>query len=136
MITRGILIAIAVYAGQAQAAPLSLDEYLAQVEKSDPGYRASRQAASGSLAASEAASLAFKPQFFTNMQWYDDTRTTQVPAIYGESHIGKNLTAGLQQQFTFGLQLQLTLDASQSTLVGADPALAVRNPLTNVYFIP
>src|SRR4051812_16774517 len=114
MLKRGIFMAIVAHAGLAHAATLSLDEYLAQVEKSDPGYRASRQSASGSLAASEAASLAFKPELFTNFQRFDDTRTPQAPAIQGESHNGRNLTAGLQQQTTFGLQLQLAVDASQS----------------------
>src|SRR4051794_23126989 len=103
MLHRGFLIALLLYTSPVRAAPVSLEDSLAQVEKSDPGYRASRQAASGTMAAAEAASLAFKPQLFTHFQWYDDTRTTQAPAIQGESHIGRTLMAGLQQQTTFGL---------------------------------
>src|SRR5271170_1132684 len=132
-----LLFALALGAlAQAQAATLSLDDYLAQVEKSDPGYRSMRESSDGSLAASQAAGLMFKPQLYAKLEYIDDTRTTQAPSIQGDSNIKRNAIAGIQEQTPFGVQLQLEFDHIQSTLVGYDPELVGNPNLTNTYVTP
>jgi outer membrane protein TolC len=120
----------------ARANTLSVDDYLAQVEKSDPGYRSLRGSSAGSLSTAGTATLAFRPQLYAKVEYIDDTRTTQAPSVQGESNIKRNAAAGIQQQTPWGLQLQLEFDYQQSELIGSDPALVARPNLLNVYVTP
>jgi outer membrane protein TolC len=116
--------------------PLALDDYLAQVKKSDPGYQGLLQESAAAELTSEKGSLLFKPQFFSSVQLVDDTRDTQAPAIYGTTHIQRNFSIGLRGQTPYGVGLQLSYEYNQSNLFNTDPSIVTSPGLTNSYFVP
>lgn len=120
----------------AYAQTLSVEEYLGQVSQSHQGYRSLRAQSEGALHASKSASLLFKPQAFTNAQYIYDPRTTHAPSIEGYRNIHRNISFGLRQQTNFGLQLQLSVDYAQGTLLGTNPAFVINPNLVNFFVIP
>ncbi len=120
----------------ASSATLSLNEYLLQVEKSDPAYRSQVQVGVASQDTARSADLLFRPQFFAKAQFIDDTRNTSAPQIYGSSNIQRSFSVGVREQTPYGLGIQLSFDANYSTLINTDPSLVKYPNFSNVYFVP
>ncbi len=115
---------------------LTVDDYLGQVERADPGYQGMLQAQAATVATSAKAALLFHPQFFTHLEYTDDTRDTQAPAIQGTSVIRRNAAIGVKEQTPYGLGVQLSVNVDQSSLFNTDPNLVLRPNLTNIYIVP
>jgi outer membrane protein TolC len=120
----------------AQAAVLSLDDYLNQVMHTDPGYQGLVQESTAAQATSEKALLLFRPQFFTQLQYIDDTRSVAAPEIQGEKNIGRNISVGFREQTPWGMGLQLAFSANQVSLIGTDPSLVPYPAIENTYVVP
>ena len=115
---------------------LPVEDFLNQVSNANEGYQALQMETDGAEKTVGAASLFFKPQVFTQFQYIYDTRDTHAPDIEGKRDIQKSASAGLRQQTPFGLQLQLSMDYSHSTLLGANSPLVTRPSITNLYPVP
>jgi len=120
----------------AHASAITIDEYLAQVRKSDPGYQGLVQESASTELTSEKTTLLFKPQFFSSLQLIDDTRNTQAPAVFGTSHIQRNFSAGVRGQSAYGIGYQLSYEFNQSNLFNIDPNIVTAPALTNSYVVP
>jgi len=120
----------------AQAEVLPLDEYLAQVIHSDPGYQGLVQESVSAQATSRKALLLFRPQFFTQLQYIDDTRDTASPEIQGVKNIGRNISVGFREQTPYGMGIQLAFSANQTSLIGTDPTLVPFPAIENTYVVP
>lgn len=131
-----MILSLGLLSGFAQGAPLKLEDFLKQVEGANPGYRGLIEESSSSQAISEQANLLFKPQFFTQLQYVDDTRDTPSPGIQGTSNIRRSASIGLREQTPWGLGVQLSLDTNRSILFNVDPTLVPRPDLTNSYIVP
>jgi outer membrane protein TolC len=80
--------------------------------------------------------LLFHPQFFTQLQYVDDTRDTQSPPIYGTSISRRNVAVGVREQTPYGLGVQLAFDYDQSILYNTDPNFITHPNLMNTYVVP
>jgi nucleoside phosphorylase/outer membrane protein TolC len=125
---------ISVFSSHAHA--FSLDEYLTQVQHSHDGYRSLEQDSQGALAAAQTSNLLFKPQAFSAFQYTYDPRDTHDPALEGDKTVAQSISAGVREQTPWGLQLQLSLDYSLSTLIGTTSPLVTRPIVTNLYPVP
>ena len=120
----------------AQGAVLSLEEFLHQVSRSNGDYLSMQMDSQGSELSSKVATLLFKPRVYTNMQYVYDPRDTHVPDLEGNRQIIRNASVGIQEQTPFGLQLQLSMDYSQSALLGTNSPLVTNQTITNIYPVP
>lgn len=117
-------------------ATLNLNDYLLQVQKSDPAYQSQVRNGDASEATSKSAKLLFRPQFFLKAQFVDDTRNTASPDIYGTSNIQRNFSVGLREQTPYGLGVQVSFDASNTTLIGTSPGFITSPNYSNTYVAP
>jgi nucleoside phosphorylase/outer membrane protein TolC len=114
----------------------SVDDYLQQVEHSHDGYHAMEEDSAGAKAAAKSADLIFKPQVFSELQYTYDPRDTHSPELYGDKTIAQGVSTGFREQTPWGIQLQLSLDYTQNTLLGESSPLITRPTVTNLYVVP
>jgi nucleoside phosphorylase/outer membrane protein TolC len=114
----------------------SVEDYLQQVEHSHDGYHAMEEDSAGANAASKSADLIFKPQVFSELQYTYDPRDTHSPELYGDKTIAQGVSTGFREQTPWGIQLQLSLDYTQNTLLGETSPLITRPTVTNLYVVP
>lgn len=127
-------IALPIFALSSSA--FTVDEYLAQVSQSNDGYHSLVEQSLGANASGQSAELLFKPQVFTNLQYSYDPRDTHSQPLYGDHTLAKSFSAGVREQTPWGLQLQLSLDYNQETLLGISSPLITKPTVTNVYPVP
>lgn len=123
-------------AGAAVPPALSVDEYLQEVARSNPGYRGLLEASAGARETSKKADLIFSPQLVSDLQYIDNTLDTHAPLIEGTSNIERNIRVGIRGQTPWGLSLELTYNRDQSMLFNTDPAFVTAPYLTNTYVNP
>ncbi|MBK8201836.1 MAG: TolC family protein [Bdellovibrionales bacterium] len=98
---------------------LSLDEYLKQVNGANQGQiGAERQAEAANLKASE-ADLLFMPQFFTEARMASEGKKMNPPLLVFDRIETSSVSAGLAQQFSFGLQGKLYYSLSETKYVNS-----------------
>ncbi len=122
--------------GATDRTSLSVEDYLRQVERADPGYRSYVQAASASFATAEKSKLLFQPEFYTKLLYIDNTLDTQAPSIDGTTNIKRNAEAGIRGQTPFGLSLSISFNINQSSLFNANPLIVTAPNLTSTYVNP
>ncbi len=88
-------------------APLSLADYLKQVEEKNQGVVANKLVAEGTKAREEEGRLIFRPSIFAQGQMMVDKKPVANPA-QGDRTDTEYVTAGLAQNFNFGLKGQLS----------------------------
>jgi outer membrane protein TolC len=130
------LLLVSVSARAEQKEVLPVEEYLRQVQLSNPAYRGQRAQAAGSLATAGEAGILFETQAFGNFQYVDNTLDTQAPAIQGTKNIQRNMTVGLRKQTRFGLGLSLSFVLNQNSLLNVNRDFVAYPDFQNTYFTP
>ena len=83
---------------------LTLNEYLAQVEKESLAFRANQLSAEGSKLVAREADLITSPVFFASAKYNFDGKMANPPAKSYEDTRTNTYSLGVSQQFDFGLQ--------------------------------
>ncbi|MBI2520817.1 MAG: TolC family protein [Bdellovibrio sp.] len=107
----------------AQAIAYSFEDYLQDVRGKNSALQGAIKSIQGSLLRSNEAALYHRPSFFFNGQYSDDQRPTAAPAFQGSETIRKTFQSGLTHQFQFGAKASLSYNISETTIIGASPAL-------------
>jgi len=90
------------------SAPLTLNDFLAQVQEKNQGVVANKLVAEGTLAREEEGRLVFRPSLFAQAQSTVDKKPVANPATQGDRTDSQYGTIGLAQNFNFGLKGQLS----------------------------
>lgn len=106
----------------AQAAKLSIDDYLAQVTEQNPAMQSSAKSASAAELRSNGADIATTPFLFATHTRLDDQKETMTPTFQGTRTqsadysigVGFNSTVGLAGKYTFNIN---KLELQNATLV-------------------
>lgn len=103
-----ILAVTALVPGLSYSAPLSLADYLNQVQEKNQAVVANKLVAEGTQAREEEGRLIFRPSIFAQGQMTVDKKPVANPATQGDRTDTEFVTAGLAQNFNFGLKGQLS----------------------------
>ena len=101
------------------AAVLTLDNFLKQVEEKNQMLNASKLSSASAVKRKDEKSLLFSPSFFAQAQIVTDKKATTVVSMMGDRTDADMISTGLMQQFTFGLQGKLTYTLSHTKLNNA-----------------
>jgi len=103
----------------AQAIPLSLGDYLNQVESQNQTIASSKQASSGAELQSKEASLLYSPTLSVQAQWLDDHfRNALLPTAY-EKLQTDDYTIGITQKTPWGLDLGFSYHLDKTGYINA-----------------
>ncbi len=90
-----------------RAAPLTLREYLDQVQSGSPAVRSSIETIEGTSGSAKESELVTMPRFFVSGSRTTDRRQFYIPFMGGRT-TADNFNFGLEKQFTFGLSAKLS----------------------------
>lgn len=119
----------------------SLDQYLEQVRTQNMSYQSAELQMKGSILRRREADLFFKPQFFFNAQKGYDSKLPSPPFLVFDEVKTESYSAGISQEFSFGVETKLSYNLMKSEYKGlsiagaadpywdASPALEVSIPL-------
>lgn len=110
------LIAALLILNNAQAAPMSLDEYLKQVQVKDPGSKAATINQEAQLLKKEEADLQTTIRLEGQASHMDDRRPTLMPSFMGTRTTNTSYSLGLAQQSPYGLRWKLSGNLSKTKL--------------------
>ncbi|MBY0412893.1 MAG: hypothetical protein K2Q18_01945, partial [Bdellovibrionales bacterium] len=102
------IMAIAFAPSTAFSAQLSLNDFLAQVQEKNQGVVANKLVSEGTEARSEEGRLIFRPSIFAQTQAMVDKKPVANSATQGNRTDTEYVTAGLSQNFDFGLKGQFS----------------------------
>ncbi|AUN99566.1 hypothetical protein C0V70_15925 [Bacteriovorax stolpii] len=105
---QSLLAAILLVPSLGYTAPLSLADYLRQVEEKNQGVVANKLVAEGTKAREEEGRLIFRPSIFAQGQMMVDKKPVANTSTQGDRTDTQYVTAGLAQNFNFGLKGQLS----------------------------
>ena len=107
----------------AHASPISLSEYLNQVEGASPAVSASQNNFKGTLQTAKESVMIFMPRFTLQASHMLDERQNSSSAFFGNRTTTDNFTAGIEKQFSFGLNTKLSYGFINNQTSGASPLL-------------
>lgn len=119
----------------------TLDQYLDQVKNQNKSYQSADLQMKGSVLRRREADLFFKPQFFFNAQKGHDSRLPSPPFLVFDEVKTENYSAGITQEFSFGVETKLSYSLIKSEYKGlsiagaadpywdASPSLEINIPL-------
>lgn len=87
---------------------ITIDQYLDQVKKQNMSYQAAEKQDQGASLQKREADLFFTPQFFFNAQSGFNSQLPSPPFLVYDEVRQQNITAGISQEFSFGLQTKLS----------------------------
>jgi outer membrane protein TolC len=105
------------------SAQLKLEDFLQQVEDKNQSMTASKLIVEGSQERSNEGKLIFRPTIFAEGRTVIDKKPTTNIQAQGDRTDYNFVTAGIQQQFNFGLQGKLGYNLSHTKIYNASPAL-------------
>ena len=123
----GIFLAFACSFSVQASSPLSIDDYVRQVRKSNQAVQGSSLNSQGALERSSEGDLLLAPQLFSNIQHTDDHKPTLIPVFQGDRTVTDYASLGISKLTDFGLQSSLTYSLTRNHIYDASPAL-VTNP--------
>jgi outer membrane protein TolC len=103
-------------------AQLSLDDYLLQVKEKNQSMTASKLLVEGADLKADEGKLLFRPSVFAQAQAATDKKPTTNRSAQGDRTDYTFFTAGLIQQFNFGLQGKLGYNFSHTKIYDASPS--------------
>ncbi|MDD4973775.1 MAG: TolC family protein [Bacteriovorax sp.] len=112
------------------SAQLTLDDFLKQVEGKNQSMTASKLIAEGAQERANEGKLIFRPNIFAQAQSTIDKRPTANVNAQGDRTDNNFVTAGILQQFNFGLQGKLGYNFSHTRIYDASPAFL---PINNFH---
>jgi outer membrane protein TolC len=101
------------------SAQLSLNEFLTQVQEKNQGVVANKLVAEGTADREEEGRLIFRPSIFAQGQATVDKKPVGNPATQGDRTDTEYVTAGLMQNFNFGLKGQLSYTVFHTKIYNA-----------------
>lgn len=104
------------------SAQLTLQEFLNQVVEKNQSMTASKLISEGANERSSEGNLVFRPSFFAQAQTAVDKKPTTNINAQGDRTDNSFVTAGIIQQFNFGLQGKLGYNFSHTKIYNASPA--------------
>ncbi|MBC7538983.1 MAG: TolC family protein [Bacteriovorax sp.] len=104
------------------SAQLSLNDFLKQVEGKNQSMTASKLIVEGAQERSNEGKLIFRPSVFAQAQTAVDKKPTTNINAQGDRTDYNYVTAGILQQFNFGLQGKLGYNLSHTKIYDASPA--------------
>ncbi len=107
----------------ANAAELTLSEFLDQVTKNNQGYMSMQKGSEAGQARSEEGDLITSYSFFANYQNVNDKRETNFAFVTGDRTTTNALSFGISKLTTFGLSGSLRYDINYSYMHGANQTL-------------
>jgi len=87
---------------------VTIDQYLDQVKKQNMSYQAAEKQDKGAALQKREADLFFTPQFFFNAQAGYDSKLPSPPFMVFDQVRQENMTAGISQEFSFGVEAKLS----------------------------
>ena len=111
---------------------LTLNEYLKQVEGASPALQASSYNSEGALQSAVESELPLMPKFTVQANHLLDERQNTSSLFYGTRTISDTLVAGIEKQFSFGLNTKLSYTLMNNQTTGASPQFYVPNG-SNIY---
>lgn len=114
------LITLLISLSTAQAAPMSLENYLQQVEQQDPGTKAAKFNEQAQKLKAEEAELQTKVRMEGQATHMDDRRPTLMPLFMGTRTTNTSYSLGLAQQTSFGPKWKLSGNLSKTKLYGVN----------------
>lgn len=105
---KAMLTVLAIVPSLGFSAQLTLNDYIAQVQEKNQGVVANKLVAEGTQAREEEGSLIFRPSLFAQGQVMVDKRPVANTATQGDRTDTQYVTAGLAENFNFGLKGQLS----------------------------
>ncbi|MBC7713254.1 MAG: TolC family protein [Rhizobacter sp.] len=102
--TRALLALCALIPSIGFSAQLSLNDYLAQVQEKNQGIVANKFVAEGTSERENEGRLIFRPSIFANGQIMVDKKPVANPQFQGDRTDTQFITAGLQENFDFGVR--------------------------------
>jgi len=116
-----VAILVGFFCSQSLSKPLSLDEYLGQVKKGNEGIQALMEGSKAVLSRQEEARLLVRPNFFTNISFYNDAKPTAAPFFMGTRTLVDSYNFGFAQQTPFGLAGKLYYQWTYTRIEGTQP---------------
>lgn len=104
------------------AAQLTLDNFLRQVEEKNQAMIASHLIVEGAEERSDEGKLIFRPSIFAEAQAAIDKKPTTNISAQGDRTDNNFVSAGVLQQFSFGLQGKVGYNFSHTKIYNASPA--------------
>src|SRR5690606_39998082 len=87
---------------------VTIDQYLDQVRKQNMSYQAADKQDKGAALQKRESDLFFTPQFFFNAQSGFNAQLPSPPFMEYDEVRQQNLTAGISQEFSFGLEAKFS----------------------------
>ena len=106
----------------ANADQLTLEKFLKQVEEKNQSVTASKLIVEGTTSRADEGKLIFKPSLFAQAQTSSDKKLTTNVAAQGDRTDYTAVSAGIMQQFNFGLQSKLSYNLSHTKIYDATPS--------------
>lgn len=117
------LVATVLFSLPSFSKPLSVDDYLAQVKKGNEGIQALMESSKAILSRQSEAHLLVRPNFFTNISFYNDAKPTAAPFFMGTRTLVDTYNFGFAQQTPFGLAGKLYYQWTYTRIEGTQPGV-------------
>lgn len=101
-------------------ATISVDQYLDTVKKQNLSFQSSETQIEGASLQKREADLFFTPQFFFNAQSGYDSKLLSPPFLVYDQVKSDRISAGVSQEFEFGLQARFSYDLNKTEYKGLD----------------
>ncbi len=111
-------------ASTTQAANLSIDDFLQQVQSQNENFKGSQRAGKGAQIHSRDANIALMPSLFADYKNSKDKKPTDAPFFQGNETDANGFDVGLSEATSFGLNAKLTWTMTHVQIMNA-PQLAV-----------
>ncbi len=116
---KAMLAVLAIMPSLGFSAQLTLTDFLTQVQEKNQGVVANKLVAEGTQGREEEGRLIFRPSLFAQGQVMVDKRPVANPATQGDRTDTEFVTAGLAQNFNFGLKGQLSYTVYHTKIYNA-----------------
>ncbi len=122
-IVASLTLIAALTAASAFAAPLSLENYLQQVNQNSPGIKSYRAGAEGHALLKEIGGVSHAPYLFANTNWLDDKKESPNPSFTGNHTQASRYSVGLGIDSPIGLDLRYSYNQGHTEIIGALPTV-------------
>lgn len=118
---KAMLAVLAIAPSLGFSAQLTLNDFIAQVQEKNQGVVANKLVAEGTQAREEEGRLIFRPSLFAQGQIMVDRKPVANTATQGDRTDTQYATAGLIENFNFGLKAQLSYTLFHTKIYNAGP---------------
>ena len=110
-----------------RAEVLTIDNYVDQVTKQNQGYMATQKGMEAGQSKSTEGELALSYMLFSNLQYLNDKRPSNLAFITGDRNAVSTYSLGFSKQTSFGVKAALSYNVNYFYLHGANPTYIASN---------